>query len=281
MMNNKRRIRSNALNQGSVIFYAMKGAEKTTKRAEKFWEVKASAEEGVGELYIYGNIHTFKWGEDDPDTTAQSFKEDLESLGDISTLHLYINSPGGAVFQGNAIYNIIKRHRAKVYVHVDGLAASIASVIAMAGDVIHMPANALMMIHNPWTFAIGNSAELRKQAEDMDKIRDSMIETYLDKSGDKLSREKLVEMLDAETWLSAQECLDYGLCDVVEASREIAASIDPKLMAKYQNTPKKLLKDSPAVAQESAEDKALREQLLKDSKISLKNIETYLGGISK
>ncbi|KIN79928.1 head maturation protease, ClpP-related [Clostridium botulinum] len=207
---------------------------------KKFWEVKNSTEnENIGETYIYGDIVSYKW--DDTDTTAKSFKEDLDSLGDIDTLNIYINSPGGSVFQGTAIYNIIKRHKAKINIHVDGVAASIASVIAMAGDTIFMPRNSMMMIHNPWTFAWGNANELRKQADDLDKIRESLIEAYLSKSGDKLSRETLIEIMDNETWLTAQECYDYGLCDELVEEKEIAASINTELFAKYKNTPKELL----------------------------------------
>ncbi|WP_242865017.1 head maturation protease, ClpP-related, partial [Clostridium botulinum] len=145
------------------------------------------------------------------------------------------------MFQGTAIYNIIKRHKAKINIHVDGVAASIASVIAMAGDTIFMPKNSMMMIHNPWTFAWGNANELRKQADDLDKIRESLIEAYLSKAGDKLSRETLIEIMDNETWLTAQECYDYGLCDELVEEKEIAASINTELFAKYKNTPKELL----------------------------------------
>ncbi|ABS33643.1 Clp protease ClpP [Clostridium botulinum] len=207
---------------------------------KKFWEVKNSTEnENIGEAYIYGDIVSYKW--DDTDTTAKSFKEDLDSLGDIDTLNIYINSPGGSVFQGQAIYNIIKRHKAKINIHVDGVAASIASVIAMAGNTIFMPKNSMMMIHNPWTFAYGNAKELRKQADDLDKIRESLIEAYLSKAGDKLSRETLIGIMDNETWLTAQECYDYGLCDELVEEKEIAASINTELFAKYKNTPKELL----------------------------------------
>src|SRR5690606_36202342 len=95
---------------------------------KKFWKVKNAADD-TGELYIYGEITPYKW--DDTDTTAQSFKEDLDALGDIKTLNVYINSPGGSVFQGQAIYIILKRQKVRVNVHIDGLAASIASVVAM------------------------------------------------------------------------------------------------------------------------------------------------------
>src|SRR5690606_3155617 len=188
----------------------------------KFWSVK-NASKGVGELYIYGEITPAKW--EDSDTTAQSFKEDLEKLGGVETLNVYINSPGGSVFQGQASYNILKRQKGRVNVHIDGLAASIASVVAMAGATVFMPQTAMRMVHDPWMLVIGNAQDLRKTADDLDKIRDSIIEAYLSTAGSRLSVEKISELMDNETWLTAQECADYGLCDEVVAEKEIAASI--------------------------------------------------------
>lgn len=243
---------------------------------KKFWEVKNAANQ-VGEVYIYGDITSYKW--DDSDTTAQSFKEDLDSLGDINTLNLYINSPGGSVFQGQAIYSIIKRHKAYVKAYIDGLAASIASLIPMAADEIHMPANAMMMIHNPWTFAWGNAGEFRKQADDLDKIRESMIETYLNKAGDKLQRDKLIEMLDAETWLTAKECQEYGLCDHVEAEKQVAASVNIELFSKYKNAPKSLMELAQKEPQNKNLEKEIRQQLIAESQTNITKLNQYLGGI--
>lgn len=208
-------------------------------KINKFWEIKNATEENTGEIYIYGEIVSYKWYEED--TTAKSFKEDLDALGDVDVLNVYINSPGGSVFQGQAIVSILKRCKATINIHIDGVAASIASVIAMAGHTIRMPSNSMMMIHNPWTWTYGNANELRKQADDLDKIRESMISMYLDKAGDKLDRDILVDLLDKETWLTAQECYNYGLCDVVEEEKEIAASINMDMLSKYKNTPKELL----------------------------------------
>jgi ATP-dependent Clp protease protease subunit len=163
------------------------------------------------------------------------------SLGDISTINLYVNSPGGSVFEGIAIHNMLKRHKAKVNVHVDGLAASIASVIAMAGDTIFMPKNAMLMIHNAWTITYGNAAELRKAADDLDRISQSSMQTYLQKAGDKLTAEKLQELLDAETWLSADEAFAYGFCDVVQEANQMVASINDDFISKYKNVPKQLI----------------------------------------
>ena len=130
----------------------------------KFWNFKA--QDGNGELMLYGEISSATWYGDE--ITPKQFKDDLDSLGDIENLNIYINSGGGDVFAGQAIYTMLKRHKAFKTVYIDGLAASIASVIAMAGDKIIMPKNAIMMIHNAWTVVAGNKDELRKMADDMD-----------------------------------------------------------------------------------------------------------------
>ncbi|EIT85915.1 Clp protease [Fictibacillus macauensis ZFHKF-1] len=242
---------------------------------KKFWTVKAAADQ-VGEISIYGDIVSYKW--DDSDTTAQSFSDDLKSLGDIKTLNIYLNSPGGSVFQGNAIYSILKRHQAKVNIHVDGLAASIASVIAMAGDTIFMPENAMMMIHNPWTIAYGNSSDFRKVADDLDKMRESLIAAYQAKTGDKMDRDTLINLLDAETWLTAQECYDYGLCDVVEGAVDVAASVNKEFFAQYKNTPESLISKPEPVA---VDDSELRKQILEETKADLQLTNLILGGLTK
>lgn len=244
---------------------------------KKYWEFKASAN-GIGELYIFGDIVRYRC--DDSDTSAKSFKQDLDALGDIHTLNMYINSPGGSVFEGVAIYNILKRHKAKVNVHIDALAASIASVIAMAGDTIHMPSNAMMMIHNPWTVTWGNAAELRKAAEDLDRVGVSMKQSYLDRAGDKLDEMKLTELLDAETWLTAQECLDYGLCDVIGEENQAAACISNELFAKYKNIPSSLKNAQKQPSENNQKEEAeIRRQIIEDAKSNLVTINSILGVI--
>ncbi len=128
-------------------------------------------------------------------------------------INVYINSYGGSVFEGTAIYNQLRRHPAHKTVYVDGFACSIASVIAMAGDEVVMPRNALMMIHNMWMCTVGNSAELRKAANDLDIINNAGRQAYLAKTGEKLDEGRLTEMMDAETWLTAEECIALGLAD--------------------------------------------------------------------
>src|SRR5690625_2334560 len=176
--------------------------------------MQTSADGKSGDIFIYGEITKYAW-EERGEKSAKIFQQELEELGDVETINLYVNSPGGSVFEGIAIHNMLKRHPARVVAHVDALAASIASVIIMAADEIRMHGNSMLMIHNAWTFAIGNSAELRKQADDLDRINESAVLSYLAKAGEKLEEETLREMMDEETWLSASEAFEYGLCDEV------------------------------------------------------------------
>lgn len=237
--------------------------------------MQASADGKSGDIFIYGEISKYAW-EEFGEKSAKIFQQELEELGDVDTINLYVNSPGGSVFEGIAIHNMLKRHSARVIAHVDALAASIASVIIMAADEIRMPGNSMLMIHNAWTFAMGNAEELRKQADDLDRINQSAIQSYLAKAGSKLSEDKLKEMLDAETWLSADEARKYGLCDVVEADNDMAASISEDLFAKYKNVPKELgNKDESISATEMAERKKIAEQ----AKINQENLKQILGGI--
>ena len=239
---------------------------------KKFWEVKAAAND-VGELYIYGDITSYKWN--DADITAKDFAEDLKALGDLKTLNIYLNSLGGSVFQGQAIFSILKRHSAYKNVYIDGIAASIASVIAMAGDTIRMPKNAMMMIHNPWTFAMGNSEDLRKEAEALDKIRESMIVAYMDKIQDKTTEEELIDLLDAETWLTAQECFDRGFCDELLEEKQIAAScFDSEMFAKYKNVPDSLKNLQKGADRLSDDEK--RRKIIEESRADLANLSYIL-----
>lgn len=244
---------------------------------KKFWEMKMSADGEAGEIYIYGDIVRYQW--DEEEVTANSFKEDLDNLGDVSTINVYINSPGGSVFEGVAIHNMLKRHKAKINVYIDALAASIASVIAMAGDTIFMPKNAMMMIHNPWTVAIGNAKELRKVADDLDRISVSAIESYLQKAGDKLDEKTLKQLLDEETWLTADEAKNYGLCDVVQEPNNMAASISDEFLQRYKNVPEQLIQRKNNIL--SAKEMAERKKIAEQAKANLSYYETILGGIMR
>lgn len=177
---------------------------------KKFYSFEKKSET-VADLYIYGDITSYKW--DESDTSAWGFKQELEELGEISELNVHINSYGGETFQGLAIYNLLKQHKAQINVYVDGIAASSASIIAMAADKVYMPKTALMMIHNCWLWAVGNAKELRKTADDMDKIAVAYKEAYLSKIN--ITEKKLDKLLDEETYLTADECIEMGFADEI------------------------------------------------------------------
>lgn len=184
----------------------------------RMWEIKQQATPGVLDLYIYGNVEGDsydRWTAEmiRSETSANSFREELAAHPDVTQINIYINSRGGSVFEGTAIYNQLRRHQAHKTVYVDGFACSIASVIAMAGDEVVMPRNALMMVHNSMMGVFGNAAELRKSADDLDTINEAGRGAYLQKAGDKLSPELLAQMMDDETWLTAADCIQYGLAD--------------------------------------------------------------------
>lgn len=214
----------------------------------------------------------------DTDTSAAGFRDALKDLGDIKTINLHINSPGGSVFEGIAIYNMLKQNKAHVNVYVDGLAASIASVIAMSGDAIFMPSNSMLMIHNPWTMAVGNASELRKQADDLDKITESSIQTYLNQAGDKLDEETLRQLMDDETWLTAKEAVDYGLATEVIEANKAAASISKNFAQRYRHVPERLIQASQKKQEikEREDDQELRKQLLERYQNNLKAINNEL-----
>lgn len=206
----------------------------------KFWNFKA-LDDKTGELTLYGEISNETWWGDE--VTPKQFKEDLDALGDIDMLNVYINSPGGDVFAGQAIRSMLKRHKAHKIGYVDGLAASIASVILTACDKVIMYSNTMQMVHKAWTLVVGNADDMRKIADDMDKIDESLIAAYEKKTG--LEKDKIIELMEAETWLSADDCLEYGFCDEIEEAKQVAACLDKEILGRYKNTPEELLAKDP------------------------------------
>lgn len=202
----------------------------------KFWEFKNMVGNDSVDLYIYNEISSW---EDEDVTSAQSFKEELDNIGEVSTINLYINSPGGSVADGLAIASMLKRNKAKVIAQVDGLACSIASVIACSADKVVMARNCMMMIHNALSggFFYDNAKGFRKLADDLDKISESLRATYIEKSNGKLSEEELIKLMDEETWLTAKECLDIGLCDEIIESNKMIASISNKYASFFNKVP--------------------------------------------
>lgn len=181
------------------------------------------------EISIYDNIGG--WG-----ITANEFLAELKELGDVDAINLRIASGGGSIVEGNTIFNALKRHKASVTVHIDSLAASMASVIAMAGDKIHMAENALLMIHNPWTMSMGGAEQLRKDADLLDKMESNIRASY-DRSN--LDAEALEKAMDAETYYTAAEALEAGFIDEIEGANLAAASIgDMETLKNFASIPK-------------------------------------------
>lgn len=173
------------------------------------------------------NWKTDEWEFVESKTSQRYFVDNLAGLGPADTVNLYINSTGGSVKEALGIYNVLQRCPATVIAYIDGYACSAASVIAMAASKVIMPRNTAMMIHNARMEAYGNPSELRKAADDLDVINLAAIQSYTMHAGDRLTPDKLQEMLDAETWLTAEQCLECGLADELgnaEVSTDAALS---------------------------------------------------------
>lgn len=173
----------------------------------------AAEDNSSAEISIYDAIGGY-------DVNAKQFVDELKEI-DAEVINLRINSPGGSVIDGNAMFNALQRHPAKVVTHIDGLAASMASVLAMAGDEVHMADNALLMIHNPWTMSIGDADELRADADLLDKMSASILSAY---GRSQYEADELKALMDEETWFSAEEALAAGFVDHVDSGLRAAAS---------------------------------------------------------
>lgn len=207
----------------------------------KRYEVKQKGDLRVLELTLYGEIEGdyYDWwsGETVESATSAKYVQNALALAkDYDSVNVYINSIGGSVSEGVAIHNILKRCGKPVNVYIDAFAYSVASVIAMAGDRVYMPSNATMMIHNAMMGCFGNSSELRKAADELDIINEASCNSYLTKS-DKLDRERLKAMLDAETFLTADMALKYGLCDEILNPVDLSESVDIAQQAVKKRNP--------------------------------------------
>lgn len=179
---------------------------------------------GIGELYIYGDIADTKWWVED--VTPIEIKNALDNMGEIAQLDVHINSYGGSVFAGNAIVNLIENYKKKrkcsVYTYIEGLAASMASGISTVGDKVYMADNSLYMVHKPLSYVSGNANDLEKEIEILNKVEDTLVANYMKKFNG--TEEELRQMLSDETWLTAEEAQGYGFVDEIIESVEIVAS---------------------------------------------------------
>ena len=225
------------------------------------FEVKNETE-NKADLYFYGDIVSDWWGAwQDEDQYPNAVKDFLTAQAG-KDLNIYINSGGGSVFAGIAIYNMIQRHatKNKVQIYVDGLAGSIASVIAFAGsEPPKIPSNAFFMIHNPWSYGEGNAAELRKMADDLDEIAIGMLNIYGKHLKDDVSIDTIKELMDAETWLNGEEAAKYFNVEVTDAKEYAAAVGDYMGRADREKIPKGLLKKPSSQEADKAKAAAERE----------------------
>ena len=194
--------------------------------------VQFTAKGSQGEVWLYDQIGQSFWGDG---ISAKSFQKELSALGKVTSITVRINSPGGDVFDGFAIYNQLKSHPAKVVVDVDGLAASIASVIAMAGDEIRVASNAMIMIHNPHGMAVGDADEMLRVAALLEQVKGSLADTYAGRTKQPL--DKLKAWMDDETWMAADTAVQYGFADGVTNEQPVSACwrLDP-----YKKVPEQL-----------------------------------------
>ena len=180
------------------------------------------------EVLIYDEIGAYG-------VSAKGFLAELGALPDDAPIDLRLNSPGGSVFDAVAIYNALSRHAGTITVWIDGIAASAASYIAMAGDEIVMPENAFLMIHDPSGIVMGTAEDMRSTAEALDKVKGSLIQGYAAKSGN--ADDEIATLMAAETWLDAKDALDLGFIDRIAEPVKLAASFD---VARFRNAPPEL-----------------------------------------
>lgn len=229
--------------------------KRTPTGGRSWFDVRNASNGEPAEVFIYDEIgRGFFGGGVAPDDLIRAVK-DLKLRAN-EELNVRINSPGGDVFDGNTIYNYLRSIKQHVTVTVDGLAASAASIIAMAGDTIRMPENSFLMIHNPWMFAAGDSRVFRKAADDLDEIREGAIKTYLSRSN--VERDELVQMLDDETWLGADEAIAKGFADEMVEPVRAAALVQFHLNEYFNKVPETL---DDVRQQQRADRKKIREQL--------------------
>jgi ATP-dependent Clp protease, protease subunit len=219
---------------------------------------QSAAEKSVAEVLLYDEIGF--WG-----IQASELVPQLNALA-VDEIHVRLNSPGGSVFDGVAIANALRAHKATVIVHVDGLAASIASIIAMAGDEVRMADNAFLMIHEPWNVSMGNADALRKDADILDKIGDTLVATYVHRTD--ADESQVRAWMKDETWFTAAEAVEHGFADSIVAGVGAKASFD---LSAFARVPAALTTDE-------APNKRTIERALRDAGMSRTAAKAFVAG---
>ncbi|WP_343337292.1 ATP-dependent Clp protease proteolytic subunit [Terrisporobacter petrolearius] len=221
-------------------------------------QIKNSTETSA-DLYFYGDIVSSWLGAwDDTDQYPEKVKDFLDEAKG-KELNIYVNSGGGSVFAGMAIYNMLKRHEGNKTVYVDGLAGSISSVIALAGDKIVIPSNAYMMIHKPWNYSWGNANELREQADMLDKIEEGILNVYSENLKEGVDIEQIKEMVNNETWLTGEDASKYFNIELSTTIEAVACVSD--YYDNYGKVPKNI-KNNSNESSKKLNDELEKEKLL-------------------
>ncbi|WP_176698611.1 head maturation protease, ClpP-related [Romboutsia hominis] len=234
-------------------------------------EIKNQTEEKA-ELYFYGDIVSSSWESYwyEEDKCPQDITDFLKELESSKSIDIFINSGGGSVHGGLAIYNLLKRHKGQKTVYVDGIAASIASVIAMAGDKIIIPSNAQFMIHKPLTWCGGNANDFRKTADILDTCQKSITNIYMENVKEGITEEKITELINNETWFTGNEVEQYFNVKVEEQSDVVACS--SQYFSKYSKTPSNILnKEKGSIDHDEIAAKVI--QIIKNKNLDAKEKE--------
>ena len=234
---------------------------KTVTKTKKVIEVKNKTDSSA-ELYFYSDILDENWEKCcEEDKCPSDVLYALKDVEGVKELNIYINSGGGSVWAGIAIYNILKRNTAKKIVHIDGLAASIASVIALAGDEIIMPSNSYMMIHKAACIAAGNSEDLRDVADKLEQIEGSIVDVYMKNVKENVDEKTIRSMMADETWLNADMASQFFEKITVTESFGAVACISS---LEYKNTPEGIMKaeDKKPSTQHMPEPEGIGEDVL-------------------
>lgn len=212
-----------------------------SNKQENRIEIRNQTEESA-ELYFYGDICSETWQSEwyAEDVAPKDVINFLSQIGDVQTIHVHFNSGGGSVSGGIAIKNLLKAHNAKMIGYVDGIAASIAGVILMACDEIHVYSSSIFMMHKPLTSAFGNADDLSKEIEALNTCQDAITNIFMEKAKEDITREKITEMINAETWLTGDELTNYFNDIIVEESTQAVASVGSEFFDKYKNVPANL-----------------------------------------
>ncbi|MBX9754650.1 MAG: ATP-dependent Clp protease proteolytic subunit [Pseudomonadaceae bacterium] len=218
-------------NRKNKALLAPQAALTASNKPDQSWYSIKALSKGRAEILLYDEIGG--WG-----ISAQQFARDLKALGDIGQIDLRVHSPGGDVFEGMAIYNLLRSLPANVDGYVDGLAASMASVVLMACNTIHMPENAMMMVHKPWGIQGGDADDMRRYAELLDKVESSLVMAYVAKTGK--SEDDIKSLLKEETWMNGREAIAAGFADQLTEPLAAAAQLNSKRMQEFTNMPESL-----------------------------------------